>query len=99
MKTLMAFALVIAAAGCSKDDPTKLDPCERAAENVRRLHDNERAGVANAEDHVSPLTLERCRAASLSKDQLHCLQYASSYGEARECNPRAFEPVRDVARQ
>lgn len=82
MKKLMTLGLVALALGCSKDG-VELAPCDRAKENVARLR-----GDVKEQDPL--FTAERCRAAALSREELNCLGYASSWEEARACSPRAF---------
>lgn len=89
---LLVAATALGATACDKEAP--LDPCDRAAQNVSRLHAAE-GPVAEARTDVNePVHFrERCQAARLSASELDCIGYASSWREAELCSPRVFRDL------
>lgn len=80
--------------GCSKEREDA-DPCAKAAENVRRLaDDNPTARHKYGED---PLPIEWCRNLQASHEEVACMGYASSWPELMACSPNALRPINDVA--
>ncbi len=89
MRTLI-FALTVSLttlAACSKDREDA-DPCARAVDNSRRLV--ERDPEARAQYGSEPLTLERCRSAKLTRGEVSCIGYASTWPELAACSPVAL---------
>ena len=98
MRTLMCALLVSLGLGCSRDKaPSDTDPCERAAENARRLvRDND---VARARYGDDPFPIERCRAERVTAADTHCIGYASSWAELETCTTNVLAPRNGVAHE
>lgn len=89
----ITFALFLALTGCKSDDKQE-DPCERASDNASRLvRDDDAARATYGEE---PLSLGRCRAASLTAETVQCIGYASSWPELRACDPELIVPRNDI---
>ncbi len=90
MRTLI-FTLTISLmslGACSKEDRRDADPCERAVENTTRLVHAD--ANARAQYGTEPLTLEHCKSAKLSKAEVACIGYASTWNELAACSPIAL---------
>ena len=89
----MIFALLVSL-GCSKE---REDPCERAAENARRLVNENPEARARYGD--SPFPIERCRAERVSAADANCIGYASSWAELERCAGSVLAPRTGVAHE
>jgi hypothetical protein len=77
MRTLpIIVALGLGLLAC-KDSSDHRTPCERVAANGQRL-----AGAGE-----TPYPVERCEQDQLSRAELSCLGYASSWDEYQQCAP------------
>ena len=81
MRILIPLIASLMFSGCSKDR-TDADPCAQAIKNAERLIKDDDA--ARLRYGHQPLTRERCRTAKA--EELSCIGYASSWGEAETCS-------------
>jgi len=80
MRTVSFFsAAAIALLACKDADPKT--PCERAAANGQRLATKVTAAGE------TPYSVEQCERDQLTRAQVDCLGYASSWDEFERCAP------------
>lgn len=87
---------VLVSLGCSRDRGD-VDPCERAAQNARRLV--QQNDVARARYGEDPFPIERCRAERVTAAETHCIGYASSWAELEHCSGSMLGPRAGVAHE
>ena len=85
---------VLLALGCN-NNTKEVEPCDRAADNARRLvRENADARARYGDD---PFPTERCRAERVTAAETHCIGYASSWAELLNCKGGTFTLREGVA--
>ena len=92
----LLICAVLVSFGCSKDTSDK-DPCERAADNARRLVKNNDDARARYGD--DPFPIERCRQERVTAADAQCIGYASSWAELEKCSGTVLAPRAGVAHE
>ena len=79
--TIVSILAAVGVLACKGEPARDADPCAKASANARRLAAAE--PTAAAQFGAQPLTLERCR--TLTREEVQCAGYASSWSELSGC--------------